>query len=101
MNKMDIILSKINERTNFNSLMESIENLNIEYEIINKNTELKYDIEESIVEQKSILLSDAEISSTKMTTIELPFNISAPKITKKSLVEKMFYNTNKDEELIA
>lgn len=34
MNKMDIILSKINERTDINSIKESLSDLNIEYEVM-------------------------------------------------------------------
>ncbi|HCT0482138.1 TPA: hypothetical protein LQO21_002326, partial [Staphylococcus pseudintermedius] len=63
MNKMDIILSKINERTDINSIKESLSELNIEYEIIEKDKKLKYNIEESVVEQRNILLSNAEIST--------------------------------------
>ncbi|EGQ3237101.1 hypothetical protein G9M00_002262 [Staphylococcus pseudintermedius] len=101
MNKMDIILSKINERTDINSIKESLSELNIEYEIIEKDKKLKYNIEESVVEQRNLLLSNAEISTPVTKNIELPFDISKSTIVKRPVVEKGVYKANFNEELIA
>ncbi|MBE7337489.1 MULTISPECIES: hypothetical protein [Staphylococcus] len=101
MNKMDIILSKINERTDINSIKESLSELNIEYKIIEKDKKLKYNIEESVVEQRNILLSNAEISTPVTKNIELPLNISKSTIGKRTVVEKGVYKANFNKELIA
>lgn len=101
MNKMDIILSKINERTDINSIMESLNELNIEYEIINKDKKLKYNVEESVVEQSKTLLSKSEISSTEMTTIKLPNSVSKSIAPKRLFINTEMFNTNNNEELIA
>lgn len=101
MNKMDIILSSIDERTNFNSIMESLNELNIEYEIINKDKKLKYNVEESIVEQSKTLLSNSEISSRETTTIKLPNSMSKSITPKRLFISTELFKTNNNEELIA
>lgn len=101
MNKMDIILSKINERMNINSVKESLCELNIEYEIIEKDQNLKYNIEESVVEQKSTLISGVEIAPPIIKNIKMPFSITKPTVVKRTVVGKDVYKANIDEELIA
>ncbi len=85
MNKMDIILSKIENRTDKNSLLEILDELNIGYTLEEKENDFKTAIEESIVKMKTETLTNEEIISSEFETYELPL------IKKKSIHTKTIF----------